>query len=363
MDFLDRFALWISGGLTRNQSVSVELEEGVDEECIESTPSVDLVVSEEVVFTSKLDITYTKNFAESNFLPPDKVLNDTFHDNELLESDRAIKKGLSLENILPFWGDSRFDWGVWTYRNRYGVLITVAAYISLLFLVSFVSFNVMMREISQGIFIDVEQLDELEKELQNIDINDVSDIQNAISDENSSADIEDIYKESSEESFEEVELDADIEDLLYESEDALLNLQKGISDHAKRREEMRIEEIRERHDAQRQRTRRFEKEDSIRNQFSKKSGNVTVSYNLKGRKAVFLEVPAYLCEGGGQVILDITVSREGRVISATVKSTIGTDDPMVAETAIWAAKRSIFNAGKKLPARQKGTMTYIFVAQ
>ena len=50
---------------------------------------------------------------------------------------------------------------------------------------------------------------------------------------------------------------------------------------------------------------------------SRGSGNVTVEYDLEGRDAVYLPVPAYKCHNGGRVVVNITVNRSGDVISAS----------------------------------------------
>lgn len=74
----------------------------------------------------------------------------------------------------------------------------------------------------------------------------------------------------------------------------------------------------------------------------------------------YLEVPAYLCEGGGDVTVAVTVDRAGKVTGARV--TEGGDDCM-RESALRAARNSLFNIDDSAPARQTGTITYIFIPQ
>ena len=78
------------------------------------------------------------------------------------------------------------------------------------------------------------------------------------------------------------------------------------------------------------------------------------------RTSRYLEVPAYLCEGGGDVTVAVTVDRAGKVTGARV--TEGGDDCM-RESALRAARNSLFNIDDSAPARQTGTITYIFIPQ
>ena len=94
----------------------------------------------------------------------------------------------------------------------------------------------------------------------------------------------------------------------------------------------------------------------------KVQGRVTVSFSLVDpvRHARHLVVPAYQCEGGGEVVVRITVNRAGEVTHASVAS--GGDDCM-RETAVRAARNSVFDINDAAPARHTGTITYIFIPQ
>lgn len=89
---------------------------------------------------------------------------------------------------------------------------------------------------------------------------------------------------------------------------------------------------------------------------------MTVSFSLTDpvRQSVDLSIPAYRCEGGGEVVVAITVSRGGEVIGARIVS--GGDDCM-REAALHAARVSTFNIDPKAPARHQGTITYTFIPQ
>lgn len=97
-------------------------------------------------------------------------------------------------------------------------------------------------------------------------------------------------------------------------------------------------------------------------QDSKFKGNVTVSFVLKDpvRTKRHLVVPAYRCEGGGEVVVAITVNRGGEVTAAKVVS--GGDESM-RETALDAAWKSLFNIDMSAPERHNGTITYLFIPQ
>ena len=99
-----------------------------------------------------------------------------------------------------------------------------------------------------------------------------------------------------------------------------------------------------------------------RHEDRKVKGRVTVSFSLKNpvRQSVDLSVPAYRCEGGGEVVVAIVVNRAGEVVSARVAE--GGDDCM-REAALHAARVSSFNIDSSAPARQQGTITYTFIPQ
>ena len=104
------------------------------------------------------------------------------------------------------------------------------------------------------------------------------------------------------------------------------------------------------------------REEGAERRDSKIKGRVTVSFSLTDpvRTSRWLEVPAYRCEGGGEVVVSITVNRAGEVTAARIEE--GGDDCM-REAALRAARMSLFNIDSAAPARQAGTITYIFIPQ
>ena len=92
-------------------------------------------------------------------------------------------------------------------------------------------------------------------------------------------------------------------------------------------------------------------------------GPSVVSYNLDGRKASHLKIPAYRCHGGGDVTVIITVNPQGQVINAKVMEEISSSDQCLCSFAVRAARLSRFSASATAPARQTGEILYRFIAQ
>ncbi len=93
------------------------------------------------------------------------------------------------------------------------------------------------------------------------------------------------------------------------------------------------------------------------------SGPSVVSYNLDGRKASHLSIPAYRCYGSGDVTVIITVDPQGRVTAAQVMEEISSSDPCLRNFAVRAARMSRFSVSQDAPARQRGEIVYRFIAQ
>jgi hypothetical protein len=93
-------------------------------------------------------------------------------------------------------------------------------------------------------------------------------------------------------------------------------------------------------------------------------GPTRIYYDLQGRNHTYLPIPIYKCEGSGKVVLIIDVNQRGNVENATVAGELSTaKDECLMETAIGAALASRFESDMNAPKIQKGTLTYIFVAQ
>ena len=93
-------------------------------------------------------------------------------------------------------------------------------------------------------------------------------------------------------------------------------------------------------------------------------GPTRIYYDLKGRTHIHLPIPIYLCQGSGKVALSIDVNQKGEVEKALIivaEST--TSDPCLIETAVKTALISRFSPDVNSPKIQRGTLTYVFVAQ
>ncbi len=93
------------------------------------------------------------------------------------------------------------------------------------------------------------------------------------------------------------------------------------------------------------------------------SGPSVVSYELEGRKASRLSIPAYRCMGAGMVTVIITVDPQGNVINAKVEDAVSSSDGCLRNFAIRAARLSKFSASKTAPPKQIGNIVYQFIAQ
>ena len=109
--------------------------------------------------------------------------------------------------------------------------------------------------------------------------------------------------------------------------------------------------------------RRYEGEDGVGSQ--KVKGKVTVSYSLKDpvRHALRMPVPAYMCQGGGEVVVNIVVNRNGEVLDAKIDEALSEQNTCLRQAALAKAAASVFNADSSAPARQRGTISYLFISQ
>jgi hypothetical protein len=93
-------------------------------------------------------------------------------------------------------------------------------------------------------------------------------------------------------------------------------------------------------------------------------GPTRIYYDLQGRNHTYLPIPIYKCQGSGKIVLLIEVNQRGIVENASVIEGESTaKDECLIETAIGSALISRFEPDLNAPKIQKGTLTYIFVAQ
>ena len=101
--------------------------------------------------------------------------------------------------------------------------------------------------------------------------------------------------------------------------------------------------------------------DSIKNVIY--TGESNIVYYLENRYHLSLPIPVYLTQGGGKIIIEIVVDRQGKVIQATPKAGQKIRDEQIIVYAQTAALRTLFNADPKAPSGQRGTIHYNFIAQ
>lgn len=93
------------------------------------------------------------------------------------------------------------------------------------------------------------------------------------------------------------------------------------------------------------------------------TGPSVLEWSLDGRKASLLKIPAYRCLGAGEVRVIITVNNQGNVVDAKVDENVSSIDSCLREFAVRAARLSRFSVSQTAPSNQKGTITYLFIAQ
>ena len=254
------------------------------------------------------------------------------------------------------------DLGSWAYEHRVGLCCMIIAYLA--FGIVFVSVKIAMNQerVEGAMYIDLtdmqQALETLQQQVpeQQDEGDDFSNVKNRISDENGRS--ESVGRTtastagggaSSSKSI------ADFMEGLDEEAAAVAGRVKASQDaFAKgRREE---QEMIARSKAQRE-AKEGEKESGV-----KQKGSVLISHWLPGRRDVSLYMPAYQCEGGGEVTVNITVNRNGKVVSASMKES-STNSSCINDMAILAARNSRFNVDDTGSDKQSGTITYIFVPQ
>ena len=93
------------------------------------------------------------------------------------------------------------------------------------------------------------------------------------------------------------------------------------------------------------------------------SGPSVLAWELEGRKASHLPIPAYRCMGAGEVKVLITVRPQGTVMMAKIDEASSSSDGCLRSFAIRAARLSRFSSSTTAPARQAGYIIYQFIAQ
>ena len=253
------------------------------------------------------------------------------------------------------------DLGSWAYEHRVGLCCMIIAYLA--FGIAFVSVKIAMNQerVEGAMYIDLtdmqQALETLQRQAPEQDDkgDDFSNVKNRISDENGRSESVGHTTAAAAGGASSSKSVADFMEGLDEEAAAVAGRVKASRDaFAKgRREE---QEMIDRSKAQRE-AKAGEKESGV-----KQKGSVLISYWLPGRRDVSLYMPAYQCEGGGEVTVNITVNRNGKVVSASMKES-STNSSCINDMALQAARNSRFNVDDTGSDKQSGTITYIFVPQ
>lgn len=92
-----------------------------------------------------------------------------------------------------------------------------------------------------------------------------------------------------------------------------------------------------------------------------RGGKDGISYSLGTRQALKLPTPVYPTEKSGRVVVKVWVDRSGHVVQAEPGDRgTTTFDAQLLEAAKQAALRATFDVDSRAPARQVGTITYVF---
>lgn len=248
---------------------------------------------------------------------------------------------------------SSSDWGSWIYTHRVGIMSTVIVY--LVCTIAFLSYRIVINSsATEMIAIEFEREAEQEKELTPEEIKQkeieliqqmaFAKAQNKISNEDSkfNSSLSDAKKSNASEIYK-------------EAERVSSELEAG-----KRAYEQGLREI---ESTKKQNKKNDTKEENQPPQRENVKGDVFVSYNIESRTDTYLHIPAYQCQFGGMVVVNVTVNRNGRVVAATVDKATSSSDGCITEMAVKSAMASVFNTSGSASDRQKGTITYRFVPQ
>ncbi len=242
----------------------------------------------------------------------------------------------------------------WIYRNKLGVVALVLVFVTMFFTFASVRINIMEIVLSDGFFIEAPPEEEKVKE-------EVPEEKEKIPER-----IEQTYEDVKNVSVNRgAKLDAGLKDDKGTNANDIYEEAKAVQDRLDANRASNAKAAAEA-EAMMQRKPAPEKvkgKSDIPSDQTNVKGKVTVSYELDGRRASYLPIPAYKCEGGGEVVINIVVDDNGDVISADVDRTSSTRNRCVNDTALEFARSSRFQLNSEWESKHKGTITYIFLNQ
>lgn len=240
------------------------------------------------------------------------------------------------------------------FRHIYGILGTIIVHLLLVILFMLIKLSTTYKERQEAIIIDFQSTPE-EPEVIEMEVPDR--IAEMYNNEAFWANIARNLANPAEEEF-------DIDEYVDQIKQELLESGEISEDNYLDELRRRLEEQSEAGETEFQGEDEEEKEKTSAEMAAAYSGPTRIYYSLEGRIHIRLPLPIYKCEGSGKVILDIIVNQRGAVVSATVnQDESSSDDYCLHEMARDAARRSRFNLDPSAPERQRGTLTYHFVAQ
>lgn len=84
----------------------------------------------------------------------------------------------------------------------------------------------------------------------------------------------------------------------------------------------------------------------------------TLTYSLTGRIMQDYDIPRYLCETGGKIVVNIMVNEKGIVTDASVNGSSNSSNQCLINSALEYAKEALFDTSSK--TKQIGTITFMF---
>lgn len=236
------------------------------------------------------------------------------------------------------------DIGSWSFDHRAGICITLIAY--LLFGIAFIGAKINLggKKGDGTILIEFPQEEKPQPTLEELrKMDDLRNISNRLSNESA-------------------ELDSELRDDRGTDASELYNDANSLSDNMRAnreayeaglaREQQMIEAARNSGTA------------GDAGQNRKYNGKVMVSFSLENpTRHGSLITPGYQCEGGGEVVVNITVNHNGRVTSADIDRSLSYGSDCIFNTALREAQKARFDVDNTAPAKHRGTITYIFVPQ
>lgn len=245
---------------------------------------------------------------------------------------------------LPF-SKKREDPAEWAYDHRVGLFVVIIVY--LLVAITFMSAKVFIsqNEYYNTIVVDFQDnkpdpMEEIERK-RIVDVFNYENVQNVVSNENAlNEELKDNIGTNAKE--------------IYDEADAVAGRIRANRENYNRSIGQQLDTSTEE-----------DKGDEDKKTDVKVKGRVTVSFSFTNpvRTSQKLYIPAYRCEGGGEVTVIATLNRNGNVTSASVDKSISSSDRCLCEMAVEAAQKSRFNIDSSAPDRHRGTITYIFIPQ